>query len=124
MTSNRIILSLGSNQNRERNMDWAVEFLENAFDHIFFSERIETPPCGSLTGSSPFLNQIAITYTSLNIEDLTLCLKTIEKKIGRCPEDKSKGIIPIDIDLLQWNETILKPEDMQRDYIQSCLQSE
>jgi len=120
---NRIVLSLGSNQNREQNMDRAVELLIHAFDSILFSERIETKPYGSLTNSSPFYNQVAIAYTPLAIDDLVFYLKSIEKKIGRTPEDKPRGLIPIDIDLIQWNETILKPEDLQREYIQTALQA-
>ena len=33
------------------------------------------------------------------------------------PDDKNFGIVPIDIDLLQWNELILKPDDLRRYYI-------
>lgn len=33
------------------------------------------------------------------------------------PDDKNFGIVPIDIDLLQWNELIFKPDDLRRDYI-------
>lgn len=102
-------------------MDRAVELLSQVFDTIRFSERLETEPYGSLTGSASFLNQVAIAYTSLTAEEVLICLKTMEKEIGRVPEDKSRASIPIDIDLLQWNDTLLKPEDLQRDYIQTIL---
>lgn len=44
-------------------------------------------------------------------------LKDIECCIGRKPEDKSCGRVPIDIDLLQWNDQILKAEDLTREYV-------
>lgn len=123
MTFNRIILSLGSNQDREQNMEKAVRLLKNSFSPVTFSEPVETEPNGSLAGCPRFLNQVAIACSPLNIEDLTTHLKQIEKEIGRRPEDKFHGSIPIDIDLLQWNDTILKPDDLKRDYIQSALSS-
>lgn len=41
--------------------------------------------------------------------------------MGRKQGDKAKGNIPIDIDLLQWNDQTLKPQDLQRPYVQSAL---
>ncbi|MDF9831028.1 2-amino-4-hydroxy-6-hydroxymethyldihydropteridine diphosphokinase [Parabacteroides sp. PF5-6] len=121
MGENRIVLSFGSNSDKERNMDRAMTLLNRAFDSILFSERLETAPYGSLAGSAPFLNQLALAYTPLAAEEIVARLKTIEKEIGRRPEDKSGGLIPIDIDLLQWNDLILKPEDLKRNYIQILL---
>lgn len=121
MEDNRIILSLGSNKDRERNMDLATELLQDIFPDIRFSERIETEPYGSLTGSALFLNQVAIADTPLTAEEIIRQFKEIEKQIGRQPEDKSLGAISIDIDLLVWNDIILKPDDWQREYIQSLL---
>ena len=52
-----------------------------------------------------------------------ILFKQIEQQSGRTPESKNNGIIPLDIDLLQWNDTILKPEDFRRPYVQSGLLS-
>ena len=41
--------------------------------------------------------------------------------MGRLPSHKEEGIIIIDIDLMQWNNEILKPEDFERHYIQPLL---
>lgn len=118
---NRIILSFGSNRNREQNMKLATELLCNTFADIRFSERIETEPYGNLTGAKPFLNQVAIAHTPLSSEEIICRLKEMEREIGRYPEDKSLGIIPIDIDLLKWNDTIIKAHDLHLEYIKSLL---
>lgn len=120
---NRCLLLLGSNMNREQNMDVAVIRLHDVFDRICFSERIVSLPVGGNKGVGSYLNQLAIGHTSLEKEAVKTILKQIEKDMGRCPEDKEVGRIIIDIDLLQWNEELLKPEEMQREYVQSCLQS-
>ena len=38
------------------------------------------------------------------------------------PQEKSQGIVKIDIDLLIHGSRILKPEDLKRDYIQQELE--
>jgi 2-amino-4-hydroxy-6-hydroxymethyldihydropteridine diphosphokinase len=50
-------------------------------------------------------------------------LKDLEEEAGRTPEGKHQGIVPLDIDVLQWNEQILKPADMKRDYVREALRS-
>jgi 2-amino-4-hydroxy-6-hydroxymethyldihydropteridine diphosphokinase len=104
-------------------MEWAARLLKNMLSPISFSVAVETEPDGNLAGCPHFLNQVVIACSPLSMENLSACLKQMEKEIGRRPEDKSRGLIPIDIDLLQWNDTILKPDDLKRDYIQSALQS-
>ena len=113
---NKIILSLGSNQDQEKNMAEAVRILRNQFVSIAFSNSVYTEPIG-LTGSAPFLNQVAVAYTSEQPDGIKHLLKRIEYKLQHMPDDKNFGIVPIDIDLLQWNELILKPDDLRRDYI-------
>ena len=50
-------------------------------------------------------------------------LEDLEEEAGRTPEGKHQGIVPLDIDVLQWNEQILKPADMKRDYVREALRS-
>lgn len=113
---NKIILSLGSNQDQEKNMAEAVRILRNQFVSIAFSNSVYTEPIG-LTGSAPFLNRVAVAYTSEQPDEIKHLLKRIKYKLQRMPDDKNFGIVPIDIDLLQWNELILKPDDLRRYYI-------
>ncbi len=120
---NRCLLLLGSNVEREKNMDAAVKWLRDIFDRICFSERIPTLPVGKTEGVPPYLNQLAIGYTSLGKEEIKASLKQFEKEMGRRSEDKEVGRIIIDIDLLKWNEELLKPKEIEREYVQSCLQS-
>ena len=113
---NKIILSLGSNQDQEKNMAEAVRILRNQFVSIAFSNSVYTEPIG-LTGSAPFLNRVADAYTSEQPDEIKHLLKRTEYELQRMPDDKNFGIVPIDIDLLQWNELILKPDDLRRYYI-------
>ena len=119
---NRIILCLGSNVEKERNMECAVHLLRTHFISIRFSAPMLTEPINCNSAES-FLNQVAVLYSDQDIDSIKAILKQIERSLGRKPEDKIKGLIPIDIDLLQFNETVLKPADLSRDYVIKGLQS-
>lgn len=85
-----------------------------------FSEAIYTEPIDFEKGH-PFLNQVVIAYVPDDPEEVERVFKQIEAQLGRTPEDKKRGCIPIDIDLLQWNDQVLKPKDLQRAYVISAL---
>ena len=42
---------------------------------------------------------------------------------GRLPEDKAQGIVKLDIDLLTYDDIILKPKDMERKFIIEGMES-
>lgn len=120
--SNRIIMLLGSNRNAEENMKLAEAELRDYFPQIAFSDPVYTEPVGT-NYTTPFLNRIAVAYTSDRPEEIIVCFKIIEQILGRTPADKQTGSIPIDIDLLQWNDQILKKEDVKRDYVVEGIRS-
>lgn len=118
---NRVIISLGSNQDSEMNIECAIMELQAHFASIYFSEPVYTKPVGDLPNKTPFLNQIAVGYTPDEPDELKSLFKEIEQLLGRNPQDDKEGIIPVDIDLLLWNSQSLKPEDMQRDYVVKAI---
>lgn len=119
---NTVILGIGSNYNSRENMQQAVYLLNEHFADIHYSDAIFTEPIG-YTNPALFLNQVAIVKTKLSQLETKQLLKDIEKTLGRTPESKISECIPIDIDLLKWNNTILKPDDMLRTYVTACLHS-
>ena len=66
---------------------------------------------------SPFSNQTALFETSIPAEEVRTILKRIERRNGRSPEDKAQGIVKLDIDLLKYDDCVLKPEDMEREFV-------
>ena len=119
---NNVILCLGSNTDCEANLKSAVGLLRGYFGTIRFSEEAYTEPVG-LPGSGLFLNQVAVAGTEASQEEVERALKDMEKRLGRMPDSKQKGQIPIDIDLLFWNGTILKPADWEKEYVQLLFRS-
>lgn len=122
-TSNRIILGLGSNERKETNMQEAIRLLHACFSSLRFSDPVVTDPVGFPVSEAPFLNCVAVGCAAEDPEAIRRILKAIECRLGRRPGDKAAGRIPIDIDLLQWNESVLKPGDLSRRYVTDGLSS-
>ena len=72
---------------------------------------------------SPFSNQVAKLETDYPLEQLRPLLKNIEAENGRSPEDKAKGVVKLDIDILVYDHEILKPADLERGYVQEGIKS-
>lgn len=117
----KVIIGLGSNSNAERNISLTRQILIDIFDNIYFAKPVTTKPI-NFPNPDLFLNQVGIFKTTLNVQEITSILKQIEQTIGRTPEDKLKHRVTIDADLIQWDDEILKPEDIKRTYIQDALQ--
>ena len=66
-----------------------------------------------------YLNQLATGVTDMEAADLNLRLKEIEQQLGR-KHDKS-GVVTIDIDLLQHDDTRYHLRDWERDYVKDLL---
>ncbi len=116
MNQHSCLLCLGSNYNRHLHMEEARKALMELFPTIRFSEEMTTEAIGDKF-LSPFSNQVAKLETSLTIEEIRSLLKKIEKDNERLPEDKEQGIVKLDIDLLKFDDLILKPSDMEKDYV-------
>ena len=115
------ILSLGSNTEAETKMAFAREALVTLFPDIHFSSVIETQAIGT-TFHSPFLNQVACLRTSLSASAIKKQLKDIEKQAGRQSDDKSRGLVKLDIDLIIHGQNVLKRDDLSRDFIKQGME--
>jgi len=116
MTSHSCLLCLGSNFYRIAHMAYARRDLEKIFPDIRFSTEMETETIGA-GFLSPFSNQVAWFETSLSSEQVRGILKQIESDNGRLPEEKAHGIVKLDIDLLMYDDCVLKPTDMKKEYV-------
>ena len=122
MNQHTCILCLGSNFYRIAHMAYAQRDLKKHFPTIRFSEEMETEAIGSRF-LSPFSNQVASFETTLSSEEVRAILKQIERDLGRFPEEISQGVITIDIDLLMYEDCVLKPTDLERDFVVEGLKS-
>lgn len=113
-------ISIGSNEQRRENLELARRRLTELFPGIRFSEEEETEPL-FFHRPNQFSNQVACFTSDNSAEEITVCLKAIEREAGRRPEEKEQEIVRLDIDLLSCGDTVYKPKDLKRDYIQRGL---
>lgn len=102
-------------------MERATTLLQEHVESIRCSEAVYTKPIGCCPGGSLYLNRVAIARSPLGVAELNALFKRIEQAVGRRPEDKANGRIAIDIDLIQWNDEVLKPDDLRREYVANAL---
>ncbi|MBI4945152.1 MAG: 2-amino-4-hydroxy-6-hydroxymethyldihydropteridine diphosphokinase [Bacteroidetes bacterium] len=119
---NTVYLLLGSNMGkREGFLSQAIELIKkNTGKIISKSSLYETAPWGN-TNQNNFINQVVCIETTLSPEALLSEILSIEKKLGRTrPFDSAQGEKStkwgariIDIDILFYNQQILKSPNLQ-----------
>lgn len=119
---NMIILALGSNRNRRKNIRQAQQFLRNLLPDIIFTKTIKTDAIGSNTPLPFFYNCMAKATTSLPLAELQQQLRNIETTMGDSHESHQKGIVVIDIDLLAYGSQQFKADDWKRSYIKELAE--
>lgn len=115
----KIILALGSNYNAKVNIELAIDLLSKSIKIIqstlsYDNESTEFP-------ISIFTNKILVCETELTYEILNKELKRIETECGRNNYTKTTGIIPLDIDILLYDNNRYHINDWDKPYIKYLL---
>jgi 2-amino-4-hydroxy-6-hydroxymethyldihydropteridine diphosphokinase len=119
--NHKCFLSIGSNYNAEYTIPEACSMLKSVLSDIHFSRCMYTKPIGLLSDKT-FVNIVAMGKSLLSADETIAQLKRIEYTLGRKPEETKNGCIRIDIDLVQFDNCILKEQDAQRNYYRDGLQ--
>ena len=117
----KVILSLAANRYQKSNLARARQCLGEVLSDISYTSEQWTNPMGG-TRRELYLNQLATGYTTLAMEELIQRFKAIECDFGRTPQKRQLGIVPLDIDILQYGEKRLHERDWDRPYITSLMQ--
>ena len=122
------IICTGSNFNATHNISRLEELLRPLFPDIRWGEAVETPAEHTESSSpnitsSVYINRAAEFSTSLTLDELNSALKGIEKEMGRNPGMRLQGIVPIDIDILIYDDSVIRPGDMKRSYVAEALKT-
>ena len=115
-----ILLSLASNHEQEKNLSEARKALTQVLISPDYTPAIWTEPYGKKEGAL-YLNQLVSAQTDLDNDELNCRLKEIEKAQGRDDEARRQGLVPIDLDLLLYDQQRFHLRDWQRPYIQQLL---
>ncbi len=114
---NTVVLSLGSNsQERVNEMHKCMEWLCGRLSNVKMSQAYETPALNGIDDN--YMNAVVTGMSGVDYEELNQCFKQYEKDCGRTAESKKNGVIPIDIDIVIWNDKIMKIRDFEQSYFQ------
>lgn len=115
-----VIISLASNNEQEKNLSEARKALTQVLISPDYTPSIWTEPYGKKEGAL-YLNQLVSAQTDLDNDELNCRLKDIEKAQGRNEDARRQGLVPIDLDVLQYDQQRFHLRDWQRPYIQQLL---
>ena len=107
---------LGSNMNKEKNMELVKIKLADYFEIIDQSKIIESEPVGEKYKHS-FLNQAIKILSDDSAEQTAIHFKHIETEMGRSAATSIKGDVPIDIDLIFWNKELKRDDYTKYDFV-------
>lgn len=117
---NRVVIGIGSNtSNKIKNVEEALHWLTHYLNDITYST-IYTTEAYKKDGND-YANCIAQGYTTLDSNELSQLLKKYEVTHGRDSEARKQKIVPIDLDILIYSDTIIRAEELKRTYIQIGL---
>lgn len=114
---NEVLVSFGSNfGNRTRNVADAICWFKNIADSVSSSHIYETPEIHGF--GTPYMNAVAKGNIAMDLHQLVSKCKLYELEHGRTPESRKRGEVAIDIDIVVWDGSIVRPADFSRDFFQ------
>lgn len=116
----RYVVSIGSNcPDAELMMQRADRWLNEHFS-IIDSSGVYSSKALNET-SSDYLNEVVILESAMSITEITAAAKNFECVCGRSKQSKSNGSVEMDIDIIQADNTILRPAEFTRAYFLTGL---
>ncbi|MDY3852909.1 MAG: 2-amino-4-hydroxy-6-hydroxymethyldihydropteridine diphosphokinase [Prevotella sp.] len=114
------LLALGSNTEAKKNIKQAQNMINSLWNNCIFSSAINTKPID--IQSPDFINMIVCGWTTNSYEDIKKQIKQIENHLHSTKEERKKGVVRMDIDLLQYGTNLYKENDWKRAYIQQLVE--
>lgn len=106
MSQHTILISIGSNIEREHYTRQSVIALKAHFTDVALSSVYESEAVGF--NGSPFYNLVARASTCLGIDEVCDALKQIERDNGRVHTDKKFCARTLDLDLLTYDDVVTR----------------
>lgn len=117
---NHVLISLGTNLSQgEEMLKRTSRQLKQIYAKIIFSTIYRTPAYGK-PAAPPYYNCVGYLRTALSLSELRASFKALENEAGR--NRTTDDTVSLDVDIIQWNLSILKPTDYYRNYVQQGLQ--
>jgi len=117
--SHTATLLLGSNvPDRDWRLANAVAEITRIANILARSDIFISPDRSGL--GAPYANIAIQCATELTCEQIRAAISGIETRLGRTPQSKLSGIMPVDIDLVIWDDTVVSKSDYDTPYFVHC----
>ncbi len=119
-----VIICIGSNcGDREENVASSIVWLATLLSEFKHSSIYATPDCHG--GQRKYMNAVAAGYTRHSASELDRLCKQRELECGRNASARAVGDVPVDIDVVVYDNEILRVKDYQSEFfIKGYLQLE
>jgi 2-amino-4-hydroxy-6-hydroxymethyldihydropteridine diphosphokinase len=117
---NIVIIGIGSNMNADFNILQMLDILKSNVEVLKVSTMLITKPIG-IVDQPDYTNGAVKIATDLNMEELTILLKSIEDQMGRDRSTPKFGPRNIDLDIAVWNGKIVDEDYYTRDFLQKSV---
>lgn len=117
-----VLFSLGSNlgwMEASQKLMNIRPLLERMCSNLRFSSIYPTDGVGKWVGK--YANCVAEGDTTMPLNELEHGCKQLELEQGRTSMARRMGIVPIDIDVVRYNDIIVRPQNLQHDYMKPGL---
>jgi 2-amino-4-hydroxy-6-hydroxymethyldihydropteridine diphosphokinase len=105
-----VFVSVGSNVDRERHINLALDLLRARFGKLHLSNVYESPSVGF--DGDPFFNLVVGFSTRAEPLEIVSDLRDIEARCGRDRREKRFGPRTMDLDLLLVGDRVLRDDDV------------
>lgn len=116
----KVLISIASNIYAKSNIDRAMRMIRYDFPDASFTSTVITVSDDSRI-SFPIRNVLGVFYTDTPLIEVSGKLKTIEFALGKQSHDKESGKIVMNINLIQYDEVVIRTEDLEKDFVQKLL---
>ena len=117
----KVIISLATNRFQKSNLSKARCCLEEILSDCRFSGELWTQPVGNAKRKDAYLNQLVMGTTEMDEEALCQWMKQTEQNFGRTQAKRLLGIVPIDLDLLEFDREKRHLNDWERTYVKELM---
>jgi len=120
MANHRVIISIGSNIDPEKNVKRALQRLEQIVEVRRKSTFTYTKPL-VFKDQPEFLNGVVLVETSWDKEELDQQLKVIEKETGRIRTLNKNGPRTIDLDIIIFDGKVVDNDYYEREFLRQFV---
>lgn len=120
---NTALICLGSNV--EDSQEKLMTALRQLCAHCELMWMSDFHQSADVTGlGADYTNVVVRISTQFELSELIFLLGQYERWAGRTAESKSSGCMPLDIDVVVWNEQVLRRADYESAYFKACIADE